>query len=406
VVELLIPANRFRGSNASRRLLLAIMAAGVCAAANLSAKTLAFAITDWRPSVYGTPYYDECPEGMAIGNDEIWWKSLSPRDRDKYTDGGLIEPVDPPRAVPAMKRGPQGEDVCWSPELVQDPPLRTVKGKISYGMNLDGTDDGRATANTCGHEKFTSPDGKERVDNQMYRVIGCISGWRDGNYAVEHQNRERRDSSKGAILIEVTGVKTGVNDPDVEVAYYGTDTVFSKDGASRILPYASYRISPTPLYGARAHGKVVDGVLITDPVDAELPLFGHNYIGDMDIRGLRLRMKLDQGKPDGPYTGMLAGYYDLDSWRDWLGRTSFLVVAGQWSCPAVIEASKRLADGYPDPKTGNCTALSTAMDFQAEPAFVIHPSKAQEKISEIPQPDKTAGAPEKSVQVIASQRVR
>ena len=96
MAKLLIPANRFRGSNASRRLLLAIMAAGVCAASNLSAKTLAFAITDWRPSVYGTPYYDECPEGMAIGNDEIWWKSLSPRDRDRYTGWwGLIEPVDP-----------------------------------------------------------------------------------------------------------------------------------------------------------------------------------------------------------------------------------------------------------------------------------------------------------------------
>ena len=107
-----------------------------------------------------------------------------------------------------------------------------------------------------------------------------------------------------------------------------------------------------------------------------------------------------------PIPACSAGYYDLDSWRDWLGRTSFLVVAGQWSCPAVIEASKRLADGYPDPKTGNCTALSTAMYFQAEPAFVIHPSKAQEKISEIPQPDKTAGAPENSVQAIASQQVR
>ena len=263
-----------------------------------------------------------------------------------------------------------------------------------------------ATANTCGHEKFTSPDGKEHVDNQVYRVLGCIYGWRRGNYMVEHQNRERRDSSKGTILIEVTGVNTGVNDPDVQVAYYGTDTVFSKDGNSNILPYASYRISPTPIYGATAHGKIVDGVLITDPVDAKLPLFGHNFIGDMAIRGVRLRMKLDQGTPEGPYSGMLAGYFDLDSWRDWMARIGFLVVTGQWDCPAVIEASKRLADGYPDPKTGNCTALSTSMDFQAEPAFVVHPSQTQEKISEMPRPDKTAQAPEKTAQAIAAQQVR
>jgi len=36
-------------------------------------------------------------------------------------------------------------------------------------MNLDGTTDGAATANSCAHEKFTGPNGEPAVDNQTYR---------------------------------------------------------------------------------------------------------------------------------------------------------------------------------------------------------------------------------------------
>jgi hypothetical protein len=31
-----------------------------------------------------------------------------------------------------------------------------------------------------------------------------------------------------------------------------------------------------------------------------------------------------------------------------------------------------MADGYPDPKTGECTALSIAFNIEAIPAFVLH----------------------------------
>ena len=54
----------------------------------------------------------------------------------------------------AVARGPNGEDVCLIPTLVQDSPLRTVEGKFAYGANLDGTTDGHATSKTCKHTKF------------------------------------------------------------------------------------------------------------------------------------------------------------------------------------------------------------------------------------------------------------
>ena len=45
-----------------------------------------------------------------------------------------------------------------------------------------------------------------------------------------------------------------------------------------------------------------------------------------------------------------------------------------WTCPSAYAAMKKFADGYRDPKTGQCTALSTAYRIEAVPAFVIHPA--------------------------------
>jgi hypothetical protein len=51
----------------------------------------------------------------------------------------------------------------------------------------------------------------------------------------------------------------------------------------------------------------------------------------------------------------------------------FLIATGDWSCPALFRAAHELADGYPDAKTGACTAISSAFRMDALPAFVIHP---------------------------------
>jgi hypothetical protein len=35
------------------------------------------------------------------------------------------------------------------------------------------------------------------------------------------------------------------------------------------------------------------------------------------------------------------------------------------------------ADGYPDPQTGKCTAISTALNVEAVPAFIVHRKEEQ-----------------------------
>ncbi len=45
-------------------------------------------------------------------------------------------------------------------------------------------------------------------------------------------------------------------------------------------------------------------------------------------------------------------------------------------CAGLYHAIPRVADGHPDPETGRCTSISTALHFEARPAFVIRPQLA------------------------------
>ncbi len=131
-----------RGPLLKKSLRSAWLASGIAAAAcvfspaQAADKALAFVVKDWFNAIYETKFMDECPEGLAVANDEFWWRGLSKKDRARLTEDGLVQTLN--RHNIAVARGPKGEDVCLSPTLVQDPPLRVVEGKLAYGANLDG----------------------------------------------------------------------------------------------------------------------------------------------------------------------------------------------------------------------------------------------------------------------------
>ncbi|MDX2145567.1 MAG: hypothetical protein SFV19_19600 [Rhodospirillaceae bacterium] len=364
-----------RGGKGWRR--IGVGAALMCAlmataSAQQPQQSLGFVVANWDTAIYETKFMDECPEGPAIGNDEIWWRGLSRADKDKFTDKGLIQPVD--RRPIAVLRGPEGKDVCWNPTLVKDPPLRTVKGKTSYGFNLDGNVDGSATPKSCKHENFTGASGEAGVDNQLYRLLGCHYGWRRNGVLDTFGNEERRNSGRGVILIEVTGVDDTQNDDNVDVAFYRAIDPFPIDSSGRILPYASYRVDMNngkPRYGTVAKGKLAGGVLTTEPVDIKLPFYGNSAYAEVDLRDMKMELNTALNA-DSKVKGLVGGYYDFDKWWEYMLKLEFLIATGDWSCPALYTAAKELADGYPDPATGECTAISSAFRFDALPAFVVH----------------------------------
>ncbi len=339
-----------------------------------TAKTLGFVITTWNTAMVETRFIDECPQGFNIGYDEIWWKGLSKADRAKYTDNGLKTRLD--RYFTAIKRGPNGEDVCMNPTAVKDPPMLTVEGKTSFGMDLDGTVDGHATPKSCPHQKFTGLDGKPGVDNQMYRLLGCIYGFRsNGQYEI-NANENRKSNGKGMTLIEVTGVddRDPMNSPNVKVSFYRAVDPYTLDGGGNFTAFASYRIDVAngkPRYATTVKGKIEKGVLTTESGDVNLPFYGnYTYINQL-IRDMRLELEI---APDGASAkGMAAGYYGVDQLLFYITGMGPIQSTGISDCPAIYVAAHQLADGYPDPKTGECTELSSAYNFKAVAAFVIHP---------------------------------
>lgn len=355
--------------------LVALGCAGTAAAAPPPGGTLGFVVRDWFTAIYNSKFADECPEGLSVSNDELWWRGLSKEERAEKTNNGLVQNLN--RMPIAMRRGPNRENVCLNPTVVKDPPMRIVEGKYSFGVNLDGEVDGAATAKTCAHQNFTHPDGTPGVDNQMYRLFGCVYGWRKGGLPELNAHEGRGTSGLGMILIEVTGVDDVQNDDDVTVTFHRSVDQFALDGTGRPLPFSSYNIDVVDgksRYGDRLKGSIKNGTITTTRGDVRLPFYGNYHFMHPSIRDMDLRLEI---AADGAAAkGMITGYYNMDAFLHYVGG-----MVGHTStadnCPAMYVAAHELADGYPDPATGQCTHLSTAFEVGAYAAFIIHPSPEQ-----------------------------
>ena len=354
------------------------LAAGLCLAgaafdANAADKsrTLGFVVTTWNTAIYESRFMDECPEGLNLGNDEFWWRGLSKADRSKLTQNGMVTQIE--RMGYALTRGPKGENVCQIPTAVTDPPLLIAEGPVSFGANLDGTTDGRATPKSCAHAKFEGVDGTPAVDNQMYRLLGCSYGWRNYGHIELNANGQRKTNGLGMILIEVANVDDARNDSDVDVTFYRSIDQFVLDSAANVIPYSTYRIDQAngvPRYGSKVKGKIANGVLQTTPSpEVRLPFYGNYTLLDQTIKDMSLKLEIEASGDRAK--GQIVGYYDADQMADYLGGLGFAATA-QYSCPAFHTALYQLADGYPDPKTGKCTALSSAWLINTVAAFVDH----------------------------------
>lgn len=369
-----------------RRLLLSAglaLLAGPLVSQGAAAETRGFVVTWFSPAHYEDGR--ECPQGMTTGPDiPAFLARFDAAERARLLKGENRNELQ--RRI--MDRGPNGENVCENPTSVPDPGMRTVEGKTGFGLNLDGTEDGSGGASGCAHEKFTSPSG-ERVDNQWYRLRGCIPVRRNDGFLPKYHNGMMRDGNN-TILIELRGVDDPRNDGEVEVGIYaGKDPVVTGP-AGQILADSSLTVTDEAAWRAETKGRIVDGVLSTDPVDINFQSDNATPPGDYLLKAGRLRLTL---LPDGKAKGLMAGYQPLD--HLWgvqapvnrnrnegagVGRTFHsaleTTLGGPTTCPGYYYALHRLADGFKDPKTGQCTAISAAFDVEAVPAFIIHPPSA------------------------------
>lgn len=318
-------------------------------------------------SIHYGPYDDpsDCPEGLATGAREVFLRSLSPgprktfEDRDKRVGSQAMYLS----TVLSNRRTADGSDICVNPSAYEDPPMPTGQAKVSDGFDLDGGDQ----AQHCAHREFESPTGAKGIDNQLARLTACIRGVRKTDNLKNQDNDAFMRTGTAITLILVGHVDDPRNDSDVTVSIFKSKDGFIKDGAGNPLPDATMRADENPGFHSETHGRIMEGVLTTDPADIRM----RDDRGDYYLRGARLRIALGT---EGYADGILAGYYDAAAfWDSWSKRSNQQRELG-FSCPALYAALHQLADGYKDPVTGQCTAVSSVFNISATQVFVIPPS--------------------------------
>lgn len=380
-----------------------LMGASLLAAAGpgaAAARDMGFAVTWFMPAVYfgdGDCEDNETQKTMDF-KAVLLKKGIKPAEIEKLMENTFSQAF----SKALLERGANGENVCAFPESAPEPnpPNKTVIGKHAYGMNLDGSLD-RATpaAGTCAHDQFEGPRtglgaGVRGIDNQMYRVIGCQGGIRgargtDG-FSLSYQVERMRAEGMRTYLVELLGVDDLVNDDEVTVGIYvGADPLI-QDARGEVQPDSTQRIAADPRWHNRIKGQIKDGVLTTGTFDFHL-VFALMGVPTHDIKDARLQIEFT---PDGNLKGLVGGYVDWKLIYYSMAKSGVQhEVATSGNCPGLYYAFKKNADGYPDPQTGQCTAISTAYAIEATPAFLVHPPNL-EKISSAGPAARTVGSAE------------
>ena len=312
---------------------------------------IGYVMTDLYWSIYQTPgAKEECPQGFNDGPREQF-EALFPDHENQTVEATQLKQ----------------EVETWLPTTDPDPfPFYEVEGKYSYGLNLDGRVD---------PNDFINPDGEPGIDNEVYRAVGCIIGFR-GPDGVEFifQNKAIADRRYNRMMFELSGVDDLENDDDVTVTVYrGQDRLLTDATGMHVMPGGSQRVDLR--WGEslvrRTKGKIVDSVLTTEPIaDVVIPWMNLNVPTVQIIRDMRLELTLT---PNGA-TGLVAGYADVDTWYKQLIRndSTHHLSNGQISGISLYKELHRLADAYPDPQTGANTAISTALDVKLVQVYIVH----------------------------------
>lgn len=341
-------------------------------------ETLGFAFDYFWYAIHETP--EDCPEGLAMALRDVAIMHL-PKEKQEF----LLQPENRSTyykmgyALSAKRMKEQkGVSICNIPNSYDDPEHRVVQSKVSYGRDLDGADG--ATENSCGGNDFVSPDGVPGIDNQLYRVMGCVDSYRRSSEfaggAFEDYHVGAYRDGEVTTLLEITGVDDRMNDDDVTVGVYSSGDATPYDARKEGIPFGSMTVTENKLWHNIVKGKIVDGELITEPFDLRLKFGFTGRPAEYYIKDSRIHLKLNE---DGSAEGDLAGYFDTRHayWHAFHDAQGAFQVANGFTCPAVWDSLWKYSDGHPDPETGKCTSISTAMTIKAVPAFVIHPPEEE-----------------------------
>ena len=177
--------------------------------------------------------------------------------------------------------------------------------------------------------------------------------------------------------MELRDVDDLQNDDRVEVGIYSIeeqDLILQSPGGEP-LPNQSFRISSNTKWRNQTTGRIVDGELRIDNLDrlylkyrmSTWGAFGEAY--SHEFRRVRFKLQLE---PDGGLTGLMGGYRPLMNISTVGYCCRGTASTANMDCASEYKTFALMADGDPDPETGQCTTISASHKLTGIPAFVSH----------------------------------
>jgi hypothetical protein len=327
-------------------------------------------ITWFAPATTTTD--EQCPQLNGKPTEADVYRYLSADEaaavRARFGEKGITFGLD------SERRGPRRLSIASLPGIVPDPGLHEPITTVADGLDLDRHDGrGRPPRGIRAHGNFTAPDGRTGIDNQYFRVMGCVPGHRGRNgYSNQTPNARRADGNI-TTLIEVSGIDDEKNDNRIEVALIHSMDKPIRDNAGRVFIH-NYSFRPTldpnfALYNVRLRGRIVNGVIMTDPVESLL--FNPGQGPAIDFRKARVRIV---PQADGTARGLLGGYLVWKNIRIHSGYSEGLF---GYKIDALHYGFRRHADGLWNAETGEFDGISVAFDIDAVPAFLTPLAEGQ-----------------------------
>ncbi len=317
----------------------------------------------------------DCPDGFAQGYSQRFLAGLPPGERKAYEENpGRIQ-----AALAPWYYDDPAEDPCATPQAFPDPGMPTIEQPLTMPrLASDGTLSLREAppARCPSADDFAAQAASRTIDNQYWRVMGCVRGYQPAGLAEAFGDSAILDGSM-TILLSVEP-RAGDIEGAVDVGIYSSQQPVAIGTNGKPLPFLSLPVTDQTRYHNTAAGKLRDGVMTTELFDLRIIQAAQRLDSELILRDARLRLEVDADT--GTASGYLAGYWDLGSLahaairiQDRTGLSSGKAAADAhgYTCPAKYHAVQRLADGHPDPETGKCTSISVLYRFEAVPAFVL-----------------------------------
>jgi hypothetical protein len=315
--------------------LVAVALPFVLSAKPTSAETRGYVISWFATAVNTRDFAGDCP------------------DTAKHIDKGAAEDG-PRRRDVALVDGKPVPTSSYPAAVQKDPAIETIQGKYAYGFDLGGP-----AAN-----KFIDPQTHEKVDNQIWRAIGCHSNFAqrpppEMPYSEALGWSALLDTSPGWVM-QISGADLNKDGP-VTVTLDRTLRHVERDAQGGVRNNVTYTIDPAPRSHNVLTGDIKKGLLGINSGDiymvADLPFYTQ-----VDLTNAHMRMRTES---DGKLLGYWGGHTD---WQAWM----YLYTARPAAADPVgyYWALQKLADADPDPATGQNRRISTTWRMQAVPAFL------------------------------------